>query len=93
MLTLEGRIAGPWAVELERVWVEQAPQLTQSKLVIDISNVIYADADGTRVLKAIYSQASPELVANTPWTQYLAGQITANPNDRSHEEQGHADND
>jgi hypothetical protein len=91
VLMLEGRVAGPWAEELGRVWVEQAPQLAQQKLVLDLSNVIFADADGTRVLREIHSQAHPQVIANTPWTRYLAAQIAANPHDRSDQEQGNAD--
>jgi anti-anti-sigma regulatory factor len=86
LLTLEGRVAGPWATELSRVWSEQASQWAQQKLVLDLSNVIFADADGTEVLREIYSQARPEVIANTPWTRYLAAQIAANPHDRSIQE-------
>src|ERR1035438_3285034 len=38
-LKLEGRIAGPWAAELGRVWVETAPRLSSRKLVLDLSSV------------------------------------------------------
>jgi hypothetical protein len=93
VLMLEGRVAGPWAAELSRVWMEKAPQLSQGKLSIDLSNVIFADADGTRVLRAIYFQARPKVVATTPWTQYLAEKIAANPNDVSDEEQENGNND
>ena len=95
VLTLEGRVAGPWAAELGRVWVNEAPRLTCSKLAIDISNVIFADADGTRILRDIYSRARPTIVASTPWTKYIAEQISAGPNipeqDTSGEEQENAD--
>jgi len=74
-LTLEGRVAGPWAAELGRVWVEKAPLLAHRKLSIDLCNVIYADEDGIGVLKQIYSQTQAELLAGTPWTKHLARQI------------------
>ena len=38
-MRLEGRVAGPWASELNRVWVEAAPRLTSKKLIIDLHNV------------------------------------------------------
>lgn len=76
-MKLEGRVAGPWASELNRVWVEAAPQLASKKLIIDLHNVTYADVAGKQVLKAIYDQTNAELVANTPWTQFLAEEITA----------------
>jgi hypothetical protein len=96
VLILEGRIAGPYAVELGRVWTERAPQLVRKKFAIDISNVTYADDCGVRVLREIYSETLPNVVANTPWTRHLAEQIAANPEDRenrSDQEHGNADND
>lgn len=71
-IKLEGRVAGPWAEELSRVWVETAPRVASRKLSIDLRQVTYADADGERILKVIYAEKGTELVASTPWTQYLA---------------------
>jgi hypothetical protein len=76
-MKLEGRVAGPWASELDRVWVETAPQLVSKKLVIDLHNVTYADAAGKQVLRAIYNQTHADLIANTPWTQSLAEEVSA----------------
>lgn len=76
-MTLEGRVAGPWASELDRVWLEAAPRLQSKKLVIDLHNVTYADATGKQVLRSIYDQTHAELVATTPWTQFLAEEVTA----------------
>jgi hypothetical protein len=86
-LTLQGRVAGPWAAELSRVWAERASRLASGPLSIDVSNMTYADADGLRVLREIYSPNSAELIATTPWTRHLAAQIAAQPKDRSDEEQ------
>ena len=93
VLTLEGRVAGPWAAELSRVWVEKAPLLALANLSLDLTNVIYADDDGIRVLREIYTQAQPKVVATTPWTQYLAEKIAAIPPDHSDEEQENGNND
>jgi anti-anti-sigma regulatory factor len=75
-MKLEGRIAGPWAAELSRVWVETAPRLATRRLVLDLSSVTYADAGGTALLGRIYDQTNAELLAGTVWTQSLADQIT-----------------
>jgi len=75
-MKLEGRIAGPWAEELGRVWVKTAPRLASRKLVLDLSSVTYADADGTELLGKIYSQTRAEVLAETLWTRSLAEQIT-----------------
>jgi anti-anti-sigma factor len=76
VIKLEGRIAGPWVAELSRVWVETAPQLAYKNLSLDLRSVTYADNAGTQVLRGIYAQTRAELVAGTPWTQFLAEQIT-----------------
>jgi hypothetical protein len=77
-LVLEGRIVGPWVQELERVWVETAPRLGSKKLSIDLRNVTYADANGKRVLRTIFSQSGAELVANSLGIQDLAGEVAGN---------------
>jgi len=76
-MRLEGRVAGPWASELDRVWVETAPRLTDKKVVIDIHNVTYADEAGKQVLRTIYSQTHAAFITNTPWAQFLAEEVTA----------------
>lgn len=82
-LTLEGRIAGPWAEELGRFWFKKAAQLAKGKLLIDICNVIYADAEGTRVLREIYFHTRCEVIARTPWTQHLAREISGQTQNQS----------
>jgi hypothetical protein len=91
-ITLEGRVAGPWVAELKRVWVETVPQLKSRNVVLDLRNVTYADAAGTGALKKIYSQSQPTLIAGSPWTEYLAQEISKTSNgttkeieDASHE--------
>ena len=79
-LKLEGRVAGPWAAELNRLWEQTAPQLDRRKLSLDIRATTYADASGIRILKAIYSQTGADILAATPWTQYLAEEVSANGN-------------
>jgi hypothetical protein len=75
-MVLEGRIAGPWAEELDRVWVEAAPELGSRKLSIDLRSVTYADAGGKRVLRKIVSQTNAELLTGTLSTQDLAAELT-----------------
>ena len=56
VIKLEGRIAGPWAAELGRLWEEKAPAIAKKKLSLDLRETTFADAGGIRVLRAIYSQ-------------------------------------
>jgi anti-anti-sigma regulatory factor len=75
-ITLEGRIAGPWVTELRQVWTDLAPQLRDRILILDLRSVTYADAAGKRILREIVARSNAKLVTSTPWTQYLAEEIT-----------------
>ena len=76
VLKLEGRLAGPWAAELDRLWEERATQVAAKRLSIDLRQTTFADADGIRILQAIYAKTRADLLTGTPWTQYLAEEIT-----------------
>jgi hypothetical protein len=77
-IILEGRIVGLWAAELSRVWKERAPHLGSGKLSLDLRNVTYADTYGKQALRDICAFTDIELIANTPWTRNLAGEIVDN---------------
>jgi ABC-type transporter Mla MlaB component len=85
-MKLEGRVAGLWAAEVGRVWVETAPRLAGRTLVLDLRNVIYADSGGTALLSEIYSQTKAKLVADTVWAQSLADQIMRSDAQQANEE-------
>lgn len=76
-MVLEGRVAGPWVGELDRVWNETAPRLGSKKLAIDLSDMTYADPAGRSVLKIIFSQSGAKLVAASLGAEDLAGAIAA----------------
>jgi anti-anti-sigma regulatory factor len=77
VLKLEGRLAGPWAAELGRLWEEKAQAVAKKKLSLDIRETTYADAGGIRILKAIYCQTGAAILTGTPWTQYLAEEVAS----------------
>ena len=74
-MKLEGRLVGPWAAELGRSWKEKFAFAASKKLLIDICNTTFVDADGLGVLRDIYSRTGAELLTNSPWTQYLAEEV------------------
>jgi anti-anti-sigma regulatory factor len=76
VIALEGRIAGPWVAELKRVWAGLAQSLKARKLLIDLRNTTYADASGIQALREIHSQTAAQFVTSTPWTEYLAEEVT-----------------
>ena len=75
VIKLEGRIAGPWATELGRLWDEKAAAVAHRKLSLDLRDTSFADAGGIKVLRAIYSQTGAAILTGTPWTEYLAEEI------------------
>lgn len=77
VLKLEGRLTGPWVKELDRLWEQTAPALNKRKLSLDLRGTTFADAGGIKILKTIYSQTGARILAGTPWTQYLADEVTA----------------
>ena len=74
-LKLEGRLAGPWVAELDRLWEQTASKREARNLSIDLRSTTFADTDGIRSLRNIYSETRAELLTGTPWTQYLAEEI------------------
>jgi anti-anti-sigma regulatory factor len=77
VLKLEGRLTGPEAVELGRLWEEKAPAITQKRLSLDLREITFADTDGIRILQTIYSQTGAAILAGTPWTKYLAEEVAS----------------
>lgn len=75
VLKLEGRLAGPWAAELGRLWEEKGPAFAQKKLSLDLRETTFADSGGIRILKAIHAQTGAAILSGTPWTQYLAEEV------------------
>ena len=77
VIKLEGRIAGPWAAELDRLWSQTAPAVAGRELSLDLRDTTFADADGIRALKDIYFQTGARILTGTPWTEYLAEEVSS----------------
>ncbi len=77
-LKLEGRIVGPWAAELDRYWHQNTSALTAKPVSLDLRDTTFADAEGIRILRAIYAQTGARILAGALWTQHLAEEITRN---------------
>lgn len=76
VIRLEGRLVGPWAAELDRLWSQTSPVLASRPLSLDLREITFADAGGIRALRAIYFQTEAEILTSTPWTEYLADEVT-----------------
>jgi len=75
-MTLVGRVAGPWAMELDRVWAETFPRVGKRRLTIDLSDVTYADAIGKSVLVRMLSYGNAEVIAGSLQSYDLAQEVT-----------------
>jgi hypothetical protein len=86
-LKLEGRVVGPWASELDRVWRPVAASLGDRKMVVDICGVTHADLDGRRTLADIHRVTGAEFVADTPMTKYFAAEAQRETNENPNREE------
>ncbi len=71
---LEGRLAGPWVLELERCWDSVVGTMTTYPLTIDLSAVTYVDSDGKDLLKKIHRQGA-KLIASGCLTNCIVNEI------------------
>jgi len=55
-LKLEGKLSGAWVEEFERCWQTSANIYRRKTLVVDLSEVTFADLDGKRLLSSISTQ-------------------------------------
>lgn len=55
-LKLEGRLAGAWVDELERVWSGVTAERIVNQLVVDLCGVVFVDAEGKKLLERMYQQ-------------------------------------
>ncbi len=85
-LTLEGRLAGPWAEELRRSFDEWVLLQSDKKLIVDVTDLTYADAAGKQVLNKIYAETNADFVTSSPWNQYLATEVMNTDIDRKSRE-------
>jgi len=60
-LMLEGRLAGPWVDELERVWRDSKESITGS-LVVDLTGVTFIEQEGKGLLSRMWQEGA-ELLA------------------------------
>jgi hypothetical protein len=86
-LKLEGRVIGPWASELDRVWRPLAASLGPKKLVVDICGVTHVDLDGKRTLADIHRATGAEFAADTPMTKYFAAEAQRKTKTGTNEEE------
>ena len=76
-LKIEGKLVGPWAMELGRTWHDLWASANQTPLRLDIRGVTFADEKGTRILREIVRATGAEIISDSPLTQYFANLATS----------------
>ena len=76
-LKIEGKLVGPWAMELGRTWQDMWASARRMPLRVDISGVTFADQKGTRILGEIVRETGAEIFSDSPLTKYFANQATS----------------
>lgn len=51
---VEGKLIGPWAKELERCWKTAASIRNRKALIVDLTETLFIDEEGKRVLKSLF---------------------------------------
>lgn len=75
-IKLEGKIAGPWVEEFRRAWYSYAPSLVSRNLRLDLRDVVFVDKRGVQLLREIYRETKPLILADSPLTKYFADEAT-----------------
>lgn len=77
-IKLEGKVAGLWVAELDRVWRALTELARAKELHLDLRNVNFMDADGKKVLSDIYRRRKANFVTDSPLSQYFADEAMRN---------------
>jgi hypothetical protein len=75
-LKIEGKIVGPWAMELGNTWQEMWAPTQEKPLLLDIRGVTFADSKGAHILRDIVKATGAEILSDSPLTRYFAEQAT-----------------
>jgi outer membrane protein len=74
VLSVEGRLAGPWVAALEQCWRELRTSSPQEKFHVNLCGVSFIDAAGKVLLKEIHSQGG-QLIAEGCLNQAIVREI------------------
>lgn len=74
VLSVEGRLAGPWVATLEQCWRELHAESTSQKFHVNLCSISFIDAAGKVLLKEIHRQGG-QLVAEGCLNQAIVQEI------------------
>jgi len=73
---LEGKLAGLWVPELERVWRSLLTALNSTEISLDLRDLNFVDKEGRGLLRQIHAQSGATFIADTPLTRYYADEAS-----------------
>ena len=76
ILTLEGKVTGPWVGELERAWNSIGAREAVS---VDLRQVSFVDASGKGLLEQMW-HAGADFVTDSPLMKQVIEEVTGRPN-------------
>ncbi len=83
-IQLEGQVAGPAVVKLNRAWIEFAALPASTPFVIDLRNVTQADAWGVRALRDLQTLTGARLITSSPLSKYVAEDVARHCTPQTH---------
>lgn len=57
-LILQGKLKGPWVIELERCWKALATGEARQRVVVDLTGVTFIDAQGKQLLAQMHEEGA-----------------------------------
>ena len=72
IVKLEGKLAGLWVAELERVWLSLLLEMNSTPISLDLRDLNFADKGGRNLLRQIHMQSGAEFLADSPLTRSYA---------------------
>ena len=75
---VEGKLVGDWAKELEQCWNQTASVRGHRALIIDLSETLFIDQEGRRVLTTLFREGAFFRTA-CPMTESIVSEITKKP--------------
>lgn len=79
---VEGKLVGAWARELEQSWDQAGSLRTRKAPIVDLTETLYVDDEGRRVLAALFRQGAFFLTSG-PMTASVVAEITGSPSPRT----------
>src|ERR1035438_5248819 len=74
MVRVEGRLVGPWVDELARAWRSVAPDASDGRVAVDLSDVTFVGEEGKALLETMYAEGA-KLKASGCVTRRLVDEI------------------